>query len=147
MSKLKEELATILNIVSEGELIEQRVASIVKGVTGWEDVINLTPHAIKVYTSDGVKEIPPSGEIVRLTEQTQKMGQLLGVPLVRVKMGAPRLSSNVLSKGKVFIVSEIARPILQKKYRKYLFVSPDTGPNSAVRDESGRIIGVKRFRC
>ena len=27
----------------------------------------------------------------------------------------------------------------------WIFVAPDTGPDSVVRDENGRIIGIKRF--
>ena len=115
-------------------------------VSSWDQVVNLTPHSIKVHTSEGVQEIPPSGFVARLLERGKLWGKLLGVPIVKVKMSVPSLPSSILSQGLVFIVSDVARKPFQRKYKNVLFVSPDTGPSSAIRDKAGRIIGVKRFR-
>ena len=129
------------------------------------EAINLTPHTITLYKEDGTKiEIPSSGTI-RLKENTKE----IGYPYIVVKsFGDIEVKYNEnpvlveISKEYPYmimvIVSSIALDALYaaKEYEfplheiiedaaAWIFVAPDTGPDSAVRDENGRIIGIKRF--
>lgn len=115
----------------------------------WENLVNLTPHAINVELKDKtVISIPPSGEVLRLDEEDVKVAEYV----IRKKFSLDDSVYDTMSEDKTYIVSIILLPYLKKDvlgsdwvFRHYDFLAPDTGIKSAVRDSEGRIIAVKRF--
>lgn len=107
-----------------------------------EMLVNLTPHAISVLGEDGeVLMLSPSGQVARVTSSCTQVGALDGVPVVKTEYGTVE-NLPAPEAGKVFVVSVL---VAQQCAGREDVVSPDTGPDSAVRDADGRIIGVKRF--
>jgi len=138
------------------------------------ELVNLTPHEITIVGEDGeVKTvIPPSGKVARVKTVQEKVDEINGIPIVRTKFGAvegvpaPTICSNCSNNSlyggscqctagglpsdckdfepiEVYIVSTlVAQAIGGRKD----IVAPDTSPQSAVRDEQGRIVAVKRFQ-
>ena len=109
-------------------------------------LVNLTPHSITLYGPDGkpLREIPPSGAVLRLKEEVRDTGErLAGVPIVEKRFiglegfPLPQRTENV-----IFIVS---LPVAQYLAGRPDIVAPDTGPGSKVTDKKGRTIGVRRF--
>ena len=88
-----------------------------------------------------VTEIEPSGQVARVKTEQIANGEINGVPVVRTRFikveGLPEPE-----KGKVFIVSTLVAQAVKRND----VIAPDTSPQSVVRDENGRIIGVKRFQ-
>ena len=128
-------------------------------------VVNLTPHPLNIITPEKEIKIFPEGVSVRLTPQATVVGKLniegVEVPLERVEYGGPVF----LKDGEVIPPQEVRKIVRQglgsgdqvvvavpqllankAQYLKELFapaliVAPNT--NKAVRDEQGRILGVK----
>ena len=106
-------------------------------------IINCTPHPVVWVDKNGNKTVfEPSGDVPRLETNTQKAGWIDNIPLVRNVMGEvvglPDPVDDV-----VYIVSFL---VCQACPDRTDLVAPDTTPESVVRDENGRIVGVKRFQ-
>lgn len=104
------------------------------------NVINLTPHAVRLVREDGTeKSYPPSGEVARVIVQDRVAGELDDAPIlygeVRNVTGVPEKKEDT-----VYIVSHF---VLQNSQRQDL-IAPDT--NDAVRDDAGKILGVRGWR-
>ena len=107
-------------------------------------ILNLTPHPIRVVGENGdVTTFPPSGQVLRLieTEILMSVHETSGVRFVRKAYALPDMS--FVQADKTYIVSLILIPYLTGI--KGDFIAPDTGPQGAIRDSEGRIIGVKGF--
>ena len=110
------------------------------------EFINLTPHPIIIYRGEEKIEIPPSGTIARVEVKQEKVGELDGIPVHKSTFGdvegLPEPKENT-----IYIVSTVVLQALKAKgiERKDL-VAPDTTPSGAVRDEEGRIVGVRGFQ-
>jgi len=111
--------------------------------------VNLTPHSITVFDSLAEKklaEIPPSGQVARVATKAEEVGVLpmgdFGIPINKVKYG-PVESLPPPENGTIYIVSVLVLQAL--KGRRTDVMAPDTGPESVVRDENGRIAGVRAF--
>ena len=136
---------------------------------------NLTPHEIVVFDEKGEKEIlriPPSGKVARVKSEQINTGiEINGVPVVKTIFGEitglPVVCENCKTKPdkcplsvdrekirpkdfcefqeskKYFIVSTL---ITQATKKRKDVIAPDTSPESVIRDEKGRIIGIKRFQ-
>ncbi|MCL6577663.1 hypothetical protein [Kyrpidia sp.] len=111
-------------------------------------LVNLTPHDIVVFSGNGEKVvIPKSGQTVRITSVAVPASYVLvgttEIPLVETRFGdiegLPDPKSDVL-----YVVSALAAQAAAAQGRTDV-VAPDTGPESAVRDENGNIIGVRRL--
>lgn len=111
-------------------------------------LVNLTPHDIAVFSGNGEKVvIPKSGQAVRVTSSAVPISYVLAgsleIPLVETRFGdieglpAPE-------PGVLYVVSALAAQAAVAQGRVDV-VAPDTGPESAVRDENGNIVGVRRF--
>lgn len=109
-------------------------------------IVNLTPHRVVVIFDDSlgrpcVREFPPSGQIARVAVSTVPDGMVEGVPVVRTVFGQvenlPKPQDGVF-----FIVSSI---VAQAVRGREDVLAPDTGPESAIRDEDGRITAVRRL--
>ena len=108
-------------------------------------MINLTPHTVNVCDENGsaMRSIEPSGKVLRLPTRAYAAGELDGIPLVRLSYEEPEDLPPV-EDGTIYIVSSLMLEPLAAMGRRD-FVAPDTSPGSVVRDEGGRITGVKRF--
>jgi len=120
--------------------------------------LNLTPHEVTIYDATGTKvltRIPPSGFRAHLVEDTRVRGTLADIPIVEKRYG-PVLVDNetpheIIRKIEripgVIIVSGLTLETAKETLSDFMtfVVAPDTGPQSAVRDEQGRIVGVKRL--
>ncbi|MCE7081139.1 hypothetical protein [Streptomyces sp. ST2-7A] len=103
------------------------------------EIINLTPHPITVLDHDGslIREIPPSGQVARLTAERQDAGDLAGIPLGittygdNAEMPEPR-------EGVRYVVSLVTALALAGSDRDDLLVV-----DQEVRDGTGRIIGCR----
>lgn len=133
----------------------------------WEAaIINTTPHSIVLYAGDRKMEIPPEENIqLRVNIETKEGGKInLGdeVPFeVTLITSRPtgvddEIVNKILKAAKEvkelwIITSRAAAELLKKKIygeigaepARIKITVPATGPGYAVRDENGRIIGVK----
>lgn len=127
--------------------------------------LNLTPHPVNIYNeNDELVLIIPSAGTIRLQEKTEPNGSVADIPLVAKSTdGISVLLSEDLPSFTCPTVVIVSRPVgeaiarsphLRIKLTHNLlfrdvnvdtFVCPDTGEDSVVRDENGRIIGVRRF--
>lgn len=120
-----------LGMFDEGEVHVSRTA-----------LVNLTPHEIVVRREDGSEfRIPPSGVVARVTATAEPVGTLAGVPIMSTRYG--EVEDLPAPQGGVqYIVSSLVRMAAPGRAD---LVSPDTGPESAIRDDAGRIVAVRRF--
>lgn len=108
-------------------------------------LINLTAHPIHIANEDGriIRTIEPSGIVARVAVEQTIIGEVDGIPVVETRWGAveglPEPQKDV-----VYVTSTIVLQAAKAAGRTDV-VSPDTGP-TAVRDEEGRIIAVRRFQ-
>lgn len=132
--KEAEKIDTIANII-EGRR---------KGKTAAEEeeaeIINLTPHQIKVKTPEGEKTIEPSGDVARLSPVERSAGSINGIPIKKRDWGKP--SGLPAPKDKTYYV--VSSIILSALPNRKDIIAPDTG-KEAVRDDQGRIQAVKSF--
>lgn len=103
-------------------------------------LVNLTPHAIRLAREDGTaKSYPPSGEIARVNVQDRIIDKLDGAPVYYGKLlditGIPERKEDTL-----YIVSLF---VLQHSERSDL-IAPNT--HDAIRDDAGKILGVRGWR-
>ena len=108
------------------------------------ELINLTPHVVRLYTTDGeiAAEIPSSG--VARVGSTPGLLQDTGLP---VPVAAPTVYGAVegLPAPQAGVVY-VASMLVAAAARRADVLSPGTGPNDgAVRDAEGRIAGVTRL--
>ena len=114
-------------------------------------IVNLTPHAITIILPDGQKlEIPPSGTVARVSVKAKEVGKLeyagMEVPIVKLEYGDV-VGLPEPQEGTIYLVSTLVLMALKDKGIKRNDVfSPDTSPESAIRDSQGRIIGVRRLQ-
>ncbi len=102
-------------------------------------IINLTPHEVKLVTSEGVKKYTPSGKIARVSMTRELIRMVDGVFAYRPIPGeVVDLPSQ--EEGTYYIVSALVRTALPN--RKDLL-----SPADFVRDEDGNILGCKSFDC
>lgn len=114
--------------------------------------INLTGHNINIMLESGeVITFPPSGTVLRLEEKLQEWTEAIlhtleadiRIPLVSKDYNICEEDLLTLNKEAIYIVSTMLLAYLG--HSPLSFVSPDTGEGSAVRDEKGRIVAVRRF--
>lgn len=102
-------------------------------------MINLTPHAIRVMTSDGEMRVyEPSGVVARVETVEVLVGEFDGIPVVERQLGdVIGLPEN----GEPCIVSAMVASALPGRPGVY---APDTG-STAVRNDKGHIDHVVRL--
>lgn len=114
------------------------------------EVINLCPHEVTLVVGDRTISIPPSGVVPRLDEKTVPTIPVVidgvAIPVVKVEFGdVVGVDPAALPVDAVLI----AGPLIAEQLARHLgrtVYAPDTGPNSAVRDNAGRIVAVRRLR-
>jgi hypothetical protein len=110
------------------------------------EFINLTAHEIVIYDEEGkniILRIPPSGKIARVATDSRIVGKVDNIPIRKTVYGEI-IDLPDPKPGVVYLVSTVLLMALKEKGMNWPDVlSPDTTPDSAIRDEQGRIIGVK----
>jgi hypothetical protein len=112
-------------------------------------ITNLTPHDIVVITESLKVIFPKTDECLRCTGEPQKRIGMLesGVDVYTVptydSLNIPIDSSNPKYK-KILVSAVIAEYLTKRNYAGQIYI-PDSSPESAVRDSTGTIIGVKRL--
>ena len=126
-----------------------------------QTILNLTPHDIRVYVNWSQPEeaggtivtYPAAkGGAVRLQPKKQEhLGDFdNGVPVYSplkfegVLVGFPFYENKDYQHQPDIIVTVAVSTYIPSRYRGNVF-TPDTGPDSVVRDGSGKIVGVKRL--
>ncbi|NNV07148.1 hypothetical protein ETC03_12230 [Geobacillus sp. MMMUD3] len=110
--------------------------------------VNLTPHVLNIVRDDGsiALSVPPSGTVARVTTQQTVVCQLAGVDVVRTVFGDV-VGLPDPQDGVVYVVSTLVLQALSASgVDRSDVVAPDTSPASVVRDDTGHVVGVKRFQ-
>jgi len=121
-----------------------RLIRIMKEVRRMKRLVNLTPHELVVMTSSGEKiTLPPSGRVARVSVKQEIVFYINNIPVVKTMFsdvqGLPEPQQDT-----VYIVSTLVLTAL--KGSRNDVIAPDTSPDGVIRDESGKIIAVKRFQ-
>jgi hypothetical protein len=126
--------------------------------------INLTPHAITIVDtrsddeSNIIRQIPPSGWELRVSEKTENIGEVDRIPLTKKTFGKLEVVKGRNGEGTapqmdipdtIYIMSQMAKAALDKAkisdidfqvdYQNCLYAVP----TDMVRDENGGIIGCR----
>ena len=122
----------------------------------WEPrVVNLTPHPIVVRLFDSVRGeefdlvFPPSGRVARVKAESWPLGYLAPTPMGGVALVVRSSFGEIEGlpepeEGTLFLVSALVAQAAAKAGRLDV-LAPDTGPDSAIRNEDGQIVAVRRF--
>ena len=106
------------------------------------ELVNLTPHPVKLITDGGKIVVLPSGKVARVKESVSDSAsiRILGkeVELVYIRTGEVENLPEPEA-GKLYIVSRPIAMALAGK-RKDVVV-----PDDFIRDEKGNIIGARRL--
>lgn len=105
-------------------------------------VVNLTPHTVNIVDESNVIVASyPSAGIARVNTIKQIVGEIDGVAVKAVSYG--EIDGLPEPDGEtIYIVSMV---VASAVFGRDDVVSPDTAPDSTVRDASGQIIGVRNF--
>ncbi len=118
-------------------------------------LVNLTPHTI-VHSCDGFDTvIEPSGEVLRVEYEDLLMFNRPDISELNLNLVEYRASKQCVSRETEcnidFLLEKdrdafyiVSNPVA-KIARSRRFIAPDTSPESAIRDEAGNIVAVKRF--
>ena len=110
-------------------------------------LINMTPHAIRLYTPEGVQAIPASGKLVRVRNRSEHLGDVDCVPVYRDAFDSVEGLPDP-QPGVGYIVSSLVLQAVRDTglSRTDLF-APGTGPaDGAIRGPSGQVEGVTRLK-
>lgn len=117
-------------------------------------VLNLTPHPVNIYREEEVVlTIPPSGTVARATMSNIELPPLqidnASIPTITISYDGVEGLPDPDSVDFIIVSSIVASVIKSNKslydvWRGKILV-PDTSPASVVRDNDGRILGVRRF--
>lgn len=115
-------------------------------------LINCTPHPLTIHVDGRVIEVPPSGNVVRVTADPQEelapvMIDGLAIPVISSPLFSAYSGLPEYVEGVSVVVGALAAAYLRDHPDCWpgAVFGPDTGPDGAVRDENGRIIGVRRL--
>jgi hypothetical protein len=102
---------------------------------------NMTPHVVAFLVGDTFIKVEPSGDVVRVNQQCEPIGNVLGIPVSVCTDGEIRGLPEP-KEGVVIIVSSV----VAKLARRADVLSPDTSDDGAIRNGKGDIIGVRRLQ-
>ena len=108
-------------------------------------IINLTPHSVSILKPDGTPlDLAPSGQVARVSTRVQDAGQLDGIPVVQQTFGDVAGLPDPQD-GVAYLVSGLVLSAVKAAGGRPDVFAPDTSPDSAVRDDGGRIVAVRRL--
>jgi len=100
-------------------------------------IVNLTPHELNFVLGDAEIKIPPSGQVARMTEKTEIIGDVDGIPIIRKTFGEvedlPERQENT-----ILVVSLLTAQAIKGRGRPDVFVIGES-----LRNEKGQVIGAK----
>ena len=105
-------------------------------------IVNLTPHDVKLFHEGKEHVFPNAGVIARVASSSEFSHSVNGLP-VHKTIYAEVENLPEPQDGVIYIVALLVAQVLAGTRTD--IVCPDTGPDSAVRDNKGLIAGVKRF--
>lgn len=100
------------------------------------NIVNLTPHEIKIVKNKDCMVINPSGTVVRCEQNQVLIGKVNGVDVYKTNLGEVKDLPNA-NKDTVYITSIVVAQAVKDKRNDVLV------PFDIVRDEKGVIIGCK----
>lgn len=108
-------------------------------------IINLTAHAINVVNGENNIAYPSEG-LARVKTEEKVIGSVDGIPVVKTVYttveGLPEPQEDT-----VYLVSTLVLQALKASgVCRHDCLAPNTGISGAIRDEQGRIVGVKGFQ-
>ena len=123
---------------------------------------NWTPHDINIYDKDGknlILTIKKSDVIARLCSKNQTLTTCtidnIDIPIISKNNFSGLIGTNIIENccdvNNVIVSMPVAEYLFQEHWDENCFMQcsnvfiPDSGPDSAVRDKFGQIIGVKRL--
>lgn len=115
------------------------------------EIVNLTPHPIVVFSSTSGEKIAeyPSRGVARVKTYEKQVSEINGVPIVQTEYREVEGLPETPEENTVYLVSLVVAQALQAEKEKWSghILVPNTAPTplGAVRDEKGRIIGVRSF--
>ena len=100
-------------------------------------IINLTPHAINFLDGDNrpIMTVEPSGTIARAKQTRTLHGTVAGIPVNQCAYGTVQGLPEP-AKETIYVVSSITAQACPERADVYIV-------DDSVRDETGRIIGVR----
>lgn len=109
------------------------------------NIINLTAHAINVILGENEITYPSQG-LARVKTEEKEVGKINGIPIVKTAYttveGLPDQQENT-----VYLVSTLVLQALKANgIDRTDCLAPNTGMSGAIRDDQGRIVGVKGFQ-
>ena len=124
-----------MNAVKNGVDLNQGIQALVDG----GQIVNLTPHPLNIILDDGTTvTVAPSGVVPRVASDNVVVAPGFVTTTLGDVDGLPDLQPGVL-----LVVSALVRAALPSRDD---LIGPDTSPQGAVRDQDGRIIGVRGFQ-
>jgi len=104
-------------------------------------IVNLTPHSIVLRTEEGDVTVPPSGTVARVAVKQVEI-ECPGLPVHVARNEYGEVEGLPEPKdGTIYVVSSL---VLSRVHGRIDVFAPDTGP-TAIRDEAGRIVAVRRL--
>ena len=102
------------------------------------ELINLTPHALNLHGEGGVVNVPPSGQVARLSVTRQEL-EPVAVGGIILPVARPTLGEIVglppAYDGRIYVVSALVAEAAKR---------PDVlSPGELVRDKDGVIVGAR----
>lgn len=110
--------------------------------------VNLTPHALSLYTTEGVRDIPASGRLCRVKTRPEFLQVVDGMPVYTDAFdGIEDLPDPEV--GIVFLVSGLVLTAMKDAgIKRSDVLAPGTGPlDGAIRDHTNRVTGVTRLKA
>lgn len=105
-------------------------------------IINLTPHKVCIYDEcEVITHTFESQGVARVNVEQGIFDEINGIDVCRT-MYSDTVGLPDIQKDTFYIVSII---VMQNNPSRYDLICQDTSPTSTVRDNDGRIMGVKRF--
>ena len=100
-------------------------------------IINLTPHEVVLYKTDGsILKLPKAETPLRLEQTTSQLKIIDGVSFTITKYGLNNQTLPKVEEGTIYIVSKIFLKAFPSRLDFYMV-------NETVKDENGHIIGCK----
>lgn len=98
------------------------------------EIVNLTPHELKLSKADGdVLTIPASGNVARVAQDTSEVGMIAGLRVRKSSYGAVEGLPEPVA-GKIYVVSAL---VMNAAQRSDVFA-----PGTLLRDDTGNVIGA-----
>jgi hypothetical protein len=102
-------------------------------------ILNLTPHTLNILNADAAVrvDVPPSGEVARVTTSRTQTGEVNGLPLFTTRFGEVT-GLPAPSEGTLFVVSGLVAGHPSVRDRADVF-----SPGELVRGADGQPVGCR----